>query len=297
MMSCKRGRHEPTEEPAMAASSKRFQSHTAAAGAAGASARNSHAVGDSSQNKRAYIEAHGNDIFEGALAEPTRRVSFNGDMNAYGRMSPVGLCGCTRNLAISGSSTSRSATTGILKIRKPLSPGGSAAKSQRVIEPEHVWRMRELALEAQLDRKLQAWEAMEERVLAANNFLVFRKKGSAGASPIEDLSELAAVPALPVSTSMASAAHAAAAARTSAARARALANAPLVRAAPRTAPLPPPGPARVVVEAARAARAASQQAKSARASDPLSWFVRTGMHLVGVGPDSEPWGAGVAVPA
>jgi hypothetical protein len=25
--------------------------------------------------------------------------------------------------------------------------------------------------------------------------------------------------------------------------------------------------------------------------------VRTGMHLVGVGPDSEPWGAGVAVPA
>jgi hypothetical protein len=291
----------------MAASSKRFHSHTAAAGAAGASARNSHAVGDSSQNKRAYIEAHGNDIFEDALASPTRRVSFNDNMNAYARMSPVGLCGCTRDLAISGSSISRSATarmvlqvrktTGILKIRKPLSPGGSAAKSQRFIEPEHVWRMRELALEAQLDRKLQAWEAMEERVLAANNFLVFRKKGSAGASPIEDLSELAAVPALPVSTSMASAAHAAAAARTSAARARALANAPLVRAAPRTAPLPPPGPARVVVEAARAARAASQQAKSARASDPLSWFVRTGMHLVGVGPDSEPWGAGVAVPA
>ena len=119
----------------MAASSKRFQSHTAAAGAAGASARNSHAVGDSSQNKRAYIEAHGNDIFEGALAEPTRRVSFNDDMNAYGRMSPVGLCGCTRNLAISGSSTSRSATTGILKIRKPLSPGGKANAPLAVLFP------------------------------------------------------------------------------------------------------------------------------------------------------------------
>lgn len=276
----------------MAASSKRFQSHTAAAGAAGASARNSHAVGDSSQNKRAYIEAHGNDIFEGALAEPTRRVSFNDDMNAYGRMSPVGLCGCTRNLAISGSSTSRSATTGILKIRKPLSPGGSAAKSQRVIEPEHVWRMRELALEAQLDRKLQAWEAMEERVLAANNFLVFRKKGSAGASPIEDLSELAAVPALPVSTSMASAAHAAAAARTSAARARALANAPLVRAAPRTAPLPAAGAgARGRRGRARGAcgvaagqvRARQRPAQLVRAYRDASGWCRAGLGAVGRG--------------